>query len=187
MKHPIRILLAKIGLDGHDRGVKLLARSFRDEGLEVIYTGLWQTPAATAHAAMQEDVDVIGVSLHSAAHMTIMPEVVKWQKHYGIEDIPLMLGGIVPTSDYGALEDMGVDAVFNPGSALADIIAKVRELAVRPRSGSIAQLVKDYRDGDIRALARLITCLQRGGDPRYEADGSVGDCAASDAALPRLP
>ncbi len=163
MKHPIRILLAKIGLDGHDRGVKLLARSFRDEGFEVIYTGLWQTPQATVHAAMQEDVDVIGVSLHSAAHMTIMPEVIKWQKHYGVEDIPLVLGGIVPNTDYDALHEMGVDAVFNPGSALSDIYAKLTELAARKRDRSVDTLMAGFRNREVKSLARFITRLQREG------------------------
>ena len=163
MSHPIRVLLSKIGLDGHDRGVKLLARTFRDEGIEVIYTGLWQTAAATAHAAMQEDVDVIGVSLHSAAHMTIMPEVIRWQKHYGIEDIPLVLGGIIPEADYAALRAMGIRAVFNPGSAMADITATMRELGARAPSPDINDLLDGYRRGQTRALARLVTRLQRHG------------------------
>lgn len=172
MKHPIRILLAKIGLDGHDRGVKLLARSFRDEGFEVIYTGLWQTPQATVHAAMQEDVDVIGVSLHSAAHMTIMPEVIKWQRHYGVEDIPLVLGGIVPSTDYDALHEMGVDAVFNPGSALSDIFAKLTELAASARDRSIETLMAGFRNNEIKSLARFITRLQREGLDGVEIDGA---------------
>ena len=92
----IRVLLAKIGLDGHDRGVKVLARSFRDAGIEVIYTGLWQTCDATMKAALQEDVDVVGVSLLSAAHLTVMPEIVRIRKELRIEHIPVVLGGIVP-------------------------------------------------------------------------------------------
>ena len=100
---PPRILLAKIGLDGHDRGVKVLAREFRDAGIEVIYTGLWKTCEATMHAALQEDVDVVGVSLLSAAHMTVMPEMLRIRKRLGIEHIPVVLGGIVPVSDHPAL------------------------------------------------------------------------------------
>jgi LAO/AO transport system ATPase len=163
MNNPIRILLAKIGLDGHDRGVKMLARSFRDEGFEVIYTGLWQTPAATAYAAMQEDVDIIGVSLHSAAHMTIMPEVLRCQEEYGIKDVPVMLGGIVPSADCPALDEMGVSAVFNPGSSLSDIIASIRKLAGQRSSDAMDTLVSGYESGSPKALARLMTRAQRGG------------------------
>ena len=92
---PIRILLAKIGLDGHDRGVKVLARSFREAGFEVIYTGLWQTCETTMYAALQEDVDLLGVSLLSATHMTVIPELVKHRATLGIESTPIVLGGIV--------------------------------------------------------------------------------------------
>lgn len=163
----IRLLLAKIGLDGHDRGVKLLARAFRDGGIEVIYTGLWQTAAVTAHAGMQEDVDIIGVSLHSAAHMTIMPEVLKWRAHYGIEDKPLVLGGIIPEADIPPLREMGVAAVFNPGSAISDIMAKLSELATEQRrvAPQASDLRERYLAGDINATARLLTHLQRGALP----------------------
>ncbi len=161
MDYPIRILLAKVGLDGHDRGVKLLARSFRDEGIEVIYTGLWQTPAASVHAAMQEDADIIGVSLHSAAHMTIMPEVLKWQKHYGIEDVPVVLGGIIPRGDYPALHDLGVAEVFNPGSSIAEIVAAIRKLAASRNERDTNALLGASAKGDVKSLARLITHVQR--------------------------
>ncbi len=161
MDYAIRVLLAKVGLDGHDRGVKLLARSFRDEGIEVIYTGLWQTPAASVHAAMQEDADIIGVSLHSAAHMTIMPEVLKWQKHYGIEDVPVVLGGIIPRADYPALRDLGVAEVFNPGSSIAEIVAAIRKLAARRNGRDTKALLDAYANGDVKSLARLITQVQR--------------------------
>ena len=164
MDYPIRILLAKVGLDGHDRGVKLLARSFRDAGIEVIYTGLWQTPAASVHAAMQEDADIIGVSLHSAAHMTIMPEVLKWQKHYGIEDVPVVLGGIIPRADYPALRDLGVAEVFNPGSSIAEIVAAIRKLAASRSGRDKKALLDAYANGDVKSLARLITHIQRNGD-----------------------
>ncbi len=163
MKYPIRVLLAKVGLDGHDRGVKLLARTFRDEGLEVIYTGLWQTPAASVHAAMQEDADVIGISLHSATHMTIMPEVLRRRKEYGIEDIPVILGGIIPQGDHQPLRDMGVAEVFNPGSAISEIVSAVRRLAeAAPRNPE--ELLSGYGHRDVRSLARLITQIQRHGD-----------------------
>jgi LAO/AO transport system ATPase len=175
MDHPIRILLAKVGLDGHDRGVKLLARSFRDEGIEVIYTGLWQTPAASVHAAMQEDADIIGVSLHSAAHMTIMPEVLKWQKHYGIDDVPVVLGGIIPQADYPALRDLGVAEVFNPGSSIAEIVVAIRKLAAARNGCDTQALLGAYADGEVKALARLITHTQRQG----AAGSSLPDANAS--------
>ncbi|HNQ24506.1 MAG TPA: cobalamin-dependent protein [Phycisphaerae bacterium] len=160
-EHPPRILLAKIGLDGHDRGVKVLARSFRDAGLEVIYTGLWQTCEATMHAAVQEDVDVVGVSLLSAAHMTIMPEMLRLRAELGIDHVPVVLGGIVPVADYPALEQMGVAAVFNPGSPLPKIIDKVYELAAGRRARDARDLGADYEKKDVRALAQLITAIQR--------------------------
>jgi len=123
-KNP-RILLAKIGLDGHDRGVKVLARSFRDAGFEVIYTGLWQTCESTMFAAMQEDVDVVGVSLLSAAHMTVMPEMLRIRKALGVEAIPVVLGGIVPETDYAALREMGCGrGVPIPGSPMDTIRGK---------------------------------------------------------------
>ncbi|HEY3241758.1 MAG TPA: cobalamin-dependent protein [Phycisphaerae bacterium] len=157
------MLLAKIGLDGHDRGVKVLARSLRDCGFDVIYTGLWQTAAATMQAAMQEDVDVVGVSLLSAAHMTIMPEIFNAARKLGIEGTPVVLGGIVPQSDYGSLKEMGVAAVFNPGSPLDRIIASMRQLAAsRPRE-TPAALRAGYETGRPLALARLITHVQRSG------------------------
>jgi methylmalonyl-CoA mutase C-terminal domain/subunit len=138
-KHPIRILLAKIGLDGHDRGVKVLARSFRDAGFDVIYTGLWQTAQATMYAAMQEDVDLVGVSLLSAAHLTVMPEVLRHRADLGIERMPVMLGGIIPEADHPRLREMGVAAVFNPGSAVEAIIHAARDLARRNTRVSLPQ------------------------------------------------
>ena len=158
---PPRILLAKIGLDGHDRGVKVLARSFRDAGMEVIYTGLWQTCEATMYAAMQEDVDVIGVSLLSATHMTIMPELVRLRRELGVEHLPIVLGGIVPEADYAPLREMGVAAVFNPGSPLNKIIEKMRELAGTHQPCDVDETRKGYEGGEGRALAKLITAIQR--------------------------
>lgn len=162
VEYPLRILLAKIGLDGHDRGVKVLARSFREAGFEVIYTGLWQTCETTMHAAMQEDVDVVGVSLLSAAHMTVVPELVKHRRPLGIESIPILLGGIIPESDHPALHKMGVAAVFNPGSAISDIIQTIRDL-VRPDGLPAAdELITAYAQGQPVALAKMITHVQRG-------------------------
>jgi LAO/AO transport system ATPase len=161
--HP-RILLAKIGLDGHDRGVKVLARSFRDAGMEVIYTGLWQTCEATMYAAMQEDVDVVGVSLLSAAHKTIMPELLKFRKQLDVEHIPVVLGGIVPADDYQPMIDMGVAAVFNPGSDLDRIVEALRSLAMGRQRMTADQAWSGYRDRNDAALAQLISCVQRGAD-----------------------
>lgn len=161
-KYPPRVLLAKIGLDGHDRGVKVLARSFRDAGIEVIYTGLWQTCEATMHAALQEDVDVVGVSLLSAAHMTVMPEMLRYRKEMGIEHIPVVLGGIVPEADHPKLLEMGLAAVFNPGSSVDSIIVKLRELAAGHASARIGDVRTGYEQGDMRALAKIITAIQRG-------------------------
>ena len=158
-----RILLAKIGLDGHDRGVKVLARSFRDAGIEVVYTGLWQTCESTMYAALQEDIDVVGVSLLSAAHMKVMKEILRIRKDLGIDEIPVVLGGIIPEDDYPGLQEMGVAAVFNPGSPIDSIIAKLQELAAARKAAPIEEILAGYDKGDARSLARLITAVQRDG------------------------
>ncbi len=164
---PPRILLAKIGLDGHDRGVKVLARSFRDAGMEVIYTGLWQTCEATMYAAMQEDVDVVGVSLLSAAHLTVMGEMVKIRRDLGIEYLPLVLGGIIPDSDYPALHELGVAAIFNPGSPVDRIVEEMKSLAGRHGPNPATELQAGYDRRDDRCLAKLITAICR----EQELDG----------------
>jgi len=163
-KHPPRILLAKIGLDGHDRGVKVLSRSFRDAGIEVIYTGLWQTSESTMYAALQENVDVLGVSLLSAAHVTVMREILRLRGELGLDDMPVVLGGIIPEADYPVVLDMGVAAVFNPGSPLDKIIEKMRELAGGREAVWVEQAQSGYDERDIRSLARLITAVQRDED-----------------------
>lgn len=162
VKYPPRILLAKIGLDGHDRGVKVLARSFRDAGMEVIYTGLWQTCESTMFAAMQEDVDVVGVSLLSAAHMTVMPEMIRIRRELGVEHIPIVLGGIVPVADHPTMREMGIAAVFNPGSPLDDIVKTLQQLASQHPPMKFAEVRKEYEKGVPRALAKLISGVQRG-------------------------
>ncbi len=161
MSTPPRILLAKIGLDGHDRGVKVLARSFRDAGIEVIYTGLWQTCETTMVAALQEDVDVVGVSLLSAAHLTVMPELLRIRAELGIHYIPVVLGGIVPETDHPRIREMGVAAVFNPGSPMDRIVATIRELAANHRSLDLHELQAGYARRDARSLGKLITAVQR--------------------------
>ena len=123
----IRILTAKVGLDGHDRGIKVISRALRDAGIEVIYTGLHQTPQMVVETAIQEDVDGIGISLLSGAHMTLFPEIIRLLKERGAEDIVVFGGGIIPDSDGGALEKIGVDKVFTPGTSLDEAVSYVKE------------------------------------------------------------
>ena len=128
----IRVLLAKPGLDGHDRGVKVIARALRDAGMEVIYTGLRQTPEQIVNAALQEDVSIIGLSILSGAHMTIFPRVLELMREKGMEDVLLFGGGIIPEDDVSKLKEAGVSAVFLPGASTEDIIKFIRE-NVKPR------------------------------------------------------
>lgn len=122
-----RILLAKPGLDGHDRGVKLIARALRDAGLEVIYTGLRQRPEAIAAAAVSEDVDMVGLSVLSGAHVGLTRRTLKALADHGAEDIPVVVGGTVPSSDAAVLQEMGVVDVFPTGTPLEDVVARIRE------------------------------------------------------------
>ena len=124
----IRVLIAKPGLDGHDRGAKVVARALRDAGMEVIYTGLRQTPTMVAEAALQEDVDVIGLSILSGAHMALVPRIIDALDQRGMGDVPIFLGGIVPKDDIPPLLEMGVAAVFGPGTEMQTIIGHVREV-----------------------------------------------------------
>ena len=127
MAKKIRVLVAKAGLDGHDRGAKVIAAALRDAGMEVIYTGLRQTPEMIVEAAIQEDVDVIGISILSGAHMTIMPKIMSLMKEKGLDDVLLTGGGIIPEEDIKELNKMGVGELFTPGSAttaIADYIKK---------------------------------------------------------------
>jgi methylmalonyl-CoA mutase C-terminal domain/subunit len=131
-ERPLRILVAKAGLDGHDRGAKIIARGLRDAGFEVIYTGLHQTPEMVAEAAVQEDVDAVGLSILSGAHLTLFPAVLDELRQRGGGDIPLFGGGIIPDDDRGALLALGVAELFGPGAAIPDIVAWVRA-HVKPR------------------------------------------------------
>ncbi len=128
----LRILVAKPGLDGHDRGAKIIARALRDEGFEVIYTGLHQTPEMIVAAAIQEDVDGIGMSIMSGAHMTLFPAVIELLKAQGAADITVFGGGIIPDADIAPLKSLGVAEIFLPGASTRDIAAWVRE-HVHPR------------------------------------------------------
>jgi methylmalonyl-CoA mutase, C-terminal domain len=132
-EHKIRVLVAKPGLDGHDRGAKVIARALRDAGMEVIYTGLRQTPEMIVEAALQEDVDVIGLSILSGAHMALAPRVMDLMKANGLDDVKLLMGGIIPDEDIPALEAMGVSGVFGPGASMDKIVEHVRKVA-RERS-----------------------------------------------------
>ncbi len=132
-ERPLRILVAKPGLDGHDRGAKVIARALRDAGFEVIYTGLHQTPEMIAAAAVQEDVDAVGLSIMSGAHMTLFPAVIDLLKQRGAGDIIVFGGGIIPQDDVPALRSMGVAEVFLPGSSTQTIIDWIRG-HIRPRA-----------------------------------------------------
>jgi len=123
MSRPIRVLVAKPGLDGHDRGAKVIARALRDAGMEVIYTGLRQTPEMIVNAALQDDVQVIGLSILSGAHNAIVPRVMELLREKGMTDVTVVVGGIVPDEDAAALKALGVAAVFQPGASLDGIVS----------------------------------------------------------------
>jgi methylmalonyl-CoA mutase C-terminal domain/subunit len=129
----LRILVAKPGLDGHDRGAKIIARALRDAGFEVIYTGLHQTPEMIVAAAIQEDVDAIGLSILSGAHMTLFPDVLRLLAEHGVEDIPVFGGGIIPAEDARELKALGVREIFTPGTSIQEIVDWVKA-NLRPRS-----------------------------------------------------
>ena len=124
---PIRVLIAKPGLDGHDRGAKVLARGLRDEGFEVIYTGLRQTPEMIADAAEQEDVDVVGLSILSGAHMALLPKTVQLLRERDMPDVLVAAGGIIPDADVAALKEAGISEVFGPGTSIGQIARYFRE------------------------------------------------------------
>ncbi len=128
----IRVLIAKPGLDGHDRGAKIIARALRDGGMEVIYTGLHQTPEMIAEAALQEDVDAVGLSILSGAHMALFPRIVEEMKKRGLDDVLVYAGGIIPDDDIPAIKAMGVAGVFGPGTPMEEAVRFVRD-NVTPR------------------------------------------------------
>ena len=131
---PIRVLIAKAGLDGHDRGAKVVAQALRDAGMEVIYTGLRQTPEMIAKAALEEDVDVVGLSLHSGAHMTLFPRVLELLRESGLESVLLTGGGIIPEKDRRELEERGVGRIFGPGTPTSELSAYIEEEVARRRA-----------------------------------------------------
>jgi len=135
MARPIRVLIAKPGLDGHDRGAKVIARALRDAGMEVIYSGLRQTPAQIAAAAIQEDVDVVGLSILSGAHNVLFPEILKLLKEGGGEDILVLAGGIIPEKDIGPLKALGIREIFLPGTPTQTLVEFIaREVGERVRN-----------------------------------------------------
>lgn len=134
MNRPIRVLVAKVGLDGHDRGAKVIAAALRDAGMEVIYTGLRQTPDMVVNAALQEDVDAIGISILSGAHNTVFPKVIALMKEKGMDDVLLTGGGIIPEDDMKSLHELGVGKLFPPGTPTSEI------------SGYITAWVQEHRD-----------------------------------------
>ena len=125
--HPIRVLVAKPGLDGHDRGAKVIARALRDAGMEVIYTGIRQTPQMIVRAAVQEDVNVLGLSILSGAHLEILPEIMRLLREEGMDDVLVVLGGIIPEQDREPLLEMGIAAVFGPGTSTQQIVEFVQQ------------------------------------------------------------
>jgi len=127
IKRPLRILVAKVGLDGHDRGAKVIATALRDAGMEVIYTGLRQTPEMVVNAALQEDVDAIGISILSGAHMTVFPKVIALMKEKEMDDVLLTGGGIIPEEDMRQLNDMGVGKLFAPGTPTIEIANYIQD------------------------------------------------------------
>jgi methylmalonyl-CoA mutase C-terminal domain/subunit len=134
MSRPIRVLVAKVGLDGHDRGAKVIATSLRDAGMEVIYTGLRQTPEMVVNAALQEDVDAIGVSILSGAHNTIFPKIIQLMKNKGMNDVLLTGGGIIPEDDMTQLQALGVGKLFAPGATTTEIADYIKDWVAANRN-----------------------------------------------------
>ncbi|BCU67484.1 methylmalonyl-CoA mutase [Sulfolobales archaeon HS-7] len=133
MERPIKVLIAKVGLDGHDRGAKVIARGLKDQGMEVVYTGLRQTPEKIVRTAIQEDVDVIGISILSGSHMELIPNLLNKIKENGLSNVIVIVGGIIPKEDAQTLIKMGVDAVYPPGSSMKEIADFIRKAVSEKR------------------------------------------------------
>ncbi len=134
MNRPIRVLVAKVGLDGHDRGAKVIATALRDAGMEVIYTGLRQTPEMVVNTALQEDVDAIGVSILSGAHMTVFPKIMELMKEKKMDDVLVTGGGIIPEADINELNNLGAGKLFAPGTSTTDIAAYIKDWVSKNRN-----------------------------------------------------
>src|SRR3954447_24101320 len=158
MTTPARIVLAKVGLDGHDRDIKVVARGLRDEGFHVVYAGLWQSPEAVVRAVNDEDAGWLGLSLLSGAHMTLVPRVLETMRQAGLGDVGLLVGGIIPEADAPKLMQLGVARVFGPGTAIHEIAEFLREQS----TGGQEQLLARCAQRDRRALSRLLTQAARG-------------------------
>ena len=167
---PVRIVLAKVGLDGHDRGIKVVARGLRDEGFHVIYAGLWQSPEAVVRAVGDEDANWLGLSLLSGAHMTLVPRVLEMMRQAGMGDVGLLVGGIIPEADAPKLIQLGVARVFGPGTVLSEIAEFLRGHATRAHE----QLLARFLQGDRRALSRLLTQAARGEGVETNRGGFAG-------------
>jgi methylmalonyl-CoA mutase C-terminal domain/subunit len=134
LNRPVRVLVAKVGLDGHDRGAKVIATSLRDAGMEVIYTGLRQTPEMVVNTALQEDVDAIGISILSGAHMTVFPKIIAVMKEKGLTDVLLTGGGIIPEGDMRKLKELGVGELFAPGTTMVTIVDYIKNWVAENRN-----------------------------------------------------
>jgi methylmalonyl-CoA mutase C-terminal domain/subunit len=147
----IRVLVAKPGLDGHDRGAKVVARALRDAGMEVIYTGIRQTPEMIAEAALQEDVDVIGLSILSGAHMALFPRIIELLRQNRMDDIVIVVGGIIPDEDVPELKKMGIKGIFGPGTSTQDIIAFIRQ----EMANKVGNQVGAHRDAPVQPESEI--------------------------------
>lgn len=154
-----RVVLAKVGLDGHDRGIRIVARGMRDAGFHVVYAGMWQSPEAVVQTVLDEDADWLGISLLSGAHMTLVPRILELLRAEKLEDVRVVLGGIIPPEDAARLMALGVTAVFGPGTTLPEIAAAMQPHA---RSSDLTSLVERFRQKDRRALSRLLSLAAQG-------------------------
>jgi LAO/AO transport system ATPase len=154
-----RVVLAKIGLDGHDRGVKVVARGLRDAGFHVIYAGLWQPIEAVVQTVLDEDADWLGISLLSGAHMTLVPPLMEQLRKQGLGHVGVLIGGIIPEKDIPKLMDLGVRSVAGPGTTIAEIVERLHK---PEEQESVDELIRRFREKDRRALARLLTLASRG-------------------------
>ena len=157
---PEQIVLAKVGLDGHDRGIKVIARGLRDAGFHVIYGGIWQSPAAVAQAVADEDAQWLGISLLNGAHLTLVPKVLAELQRRGLKDVRVVLGGIIPEADVVKLRELGVSACFGPGTSIPEIAATLRSLPRQPED--VNGLVEQLRQRDRNALSRVLSRVAEG-------------------------
>jgi LAO/AO transport system ATPase len=173
MTTPERIVLAKVGLDGHDRGIKVVARGLRDEGFHVIYAGIWQSPEAVVRAVLDEDASWLGLSILSGAHMTLVPRVLEMMRQARLEDVGLLMGGIIPEADVPRLIQLGVARVFGPGTVIHEIAEFLGGQAAKGQE----QLLARFPQRDRRALSRLLTLAARGEDAETNRGGFAAPTA----------